>query len=824
MMISKKQLTIEDELFLIDIIGIGSLRKCILKQPIDYQKKLCQLINPNIQEFKYITNNRLKEAFATIHNDFIISKFLSDNIKIIVENIMINSYDINDKKALDYLLSNTQFKDNPELFFKLIGKNYDSEAIELIKAQSSDVGNKTSDEMEKDNSFIDPDYEFTSVCCVTYDIIKEKFYLKRLADVDLNGKIIPFTANPNLPCKSANRNKIYSKETPKIEGYIGLWNWKTEIVDNEKERTVAVKNKKFKPIEIFIIKQCHSINELVDRLKNGIYLETDRNNVFVAIETDNEYSGLMLLKKDSKSDSGLLYIKNNIDRVEVLSISKNDTVLLDNRLFCNSLLFKKEVSYLPIKQPSEIIRKRILSRITDLKFRERSLDKEAYVILRNFFSTIPDKSMITELTEMYSCTYSQAESYISDFKDKCEEYLNGEDIETTIINSFVSNDENSIMKSKDSLREEWEKEHQQEIEAAQKELSELKNKVESEKVSLDSIQQTIQSEQKRLDNIHSLIAEKELLASEVEHRISEKISDAQKNAAEFISQMAFVNVGNNNRVRSNDYFTSGAAFESKSKEVYSDAKQMIELLSDNLECAGVMSQYSFPLSAYIAAAYINYFPLLIVGANANDIANAVSISLCGKTPATIDCSAEYDTGFIKMISECDDEIIVIQNPFSSNWIYAVIKALSIKNKFFILVDPFLEDLAIEPKSILNYMFPVMTDILVDKEAYHDYICGNKGTDYIDLTVTDYKPANRKVFVKLSANPFFSEKAAKQLYYFHLLEDKDKTLDSDIVLSYAPVAYMSENGSILLEMMQKSGSNISSDCRKAIEMLFGESDE
>ena len=824
-MISTKLLTIEDKHYLINIIGIGSLRKFISKQPIEYQKKICHLINPNIQAIKYITNEQLKESFAIIHNDLVISNFFSDSIKNIIENIIIKSYDINDKKSIAYLLSNTQFKDNPELFFKLMGEKYDPDIIKQNTSTSNEIsGDKKTDDTPKEIGFINPDYDFTSVCCVSYDINKEKYYLKRLADVDLNGNIIPFIPNPNLSYKSSNRNKIYSKETPKIEGYIGVWHWKTEMIDDAKEHTIAVKNNKYKPIEVFVIKSCHSIKELIDKLKTGLQLETDRNNIFIATETDDGYTGLFLLKKDSKSDAGLLYIKNDIDRVEVLNISKNDTVLLDNRIFLKSLLFKKKVSYLPIKEPSEIIRKRIVKRITDLRFRERCLDKDAYVILRNFFTTLPDKSIITELMEIYSCTYSQAESYINDFKEKSEVYLNGEDIENNIINSIVLNDKKLIIQCKELLKEEWAKEHQQEVENAQIELSKFKSAHESENESLSLIQQQVQKEQERLENLRLQIADKEDLAVEVEKKISEKINDAQKNAADFISQMAFVNTEKSGSLHSNDYFSCGYPYDSEIKEEYNDTKQMIKLLSDNLECAGVMSRYATSLAAYISAAYINYFPLLLAGANANDIANAVSISLCGKMPAIVDCSAEYDTGFIKNISSCSDEIIVIHNPFSSNWIYAVIKALSIPNKFFILIDPFIEDLLIEPKSIINYMFPLITNLLVDKEAYYDYICGKKGKDYIDLTVTDYKPAKRKVFMKLSSNSFFSEKAAKQMFYFHLLEDNDKVIDFDMVLSYAPVAYISESGKSLLEMLHNTSGEISSDCRKAIETFFGGEDE
>ena len=455
--------------------------------------------------------------------------------------------------------------------------------------------------------------------------------------------------------------------------------------------------------------------------------------------------------------------------------------------------------------------------------KQNGMTKNQWKNVKGFIFELSSYDLLSQISESLNCNEEQAQNLLTLFIKKTDDFFDGNTFDDDVIASLLLN--NSIMREKSLslLKEKWDKEHQQEIENAQIELSKVKSVCVSENESLSLIQKQVQKEQEKLENLRLQIADNEKLAVEVEKKISDKISDAQKNAADFISQMAFVNIGNSGSLHSNDYLSYGYPYDSESKEEYNDAKQMIKLLSDNLECAGVMSRYATSLAAYISAAYINYFPLLLAGANANDIANAVSISLCGKMPAIVDCSAEYDTGFIKNISSCSDEIIVIHNPFSSNWIYAIIKALSIQNKFFILVDPFIEDLLIEPKSILNYMFPLITDLLVDKEAYHDYICGKKGTDYIDLTVTDYKPAKRKDFMKLCSNSFFSEKAAKQMFYFHLLEVNDKIIDFDIVLSYAPVAYISESGKVLLEMLQNTSSEISTDCRKSIEAFFGGED-
>lgn len=65
---------------------------------------------------------------------------------------------------------------------------------------------------------------------------------------------------------------------------------------------------------------------------------------------------------------------------------------------------------------------------------------------------------------------------------------------------------------------------------------ELHHKV---KRSVDEFEERYKNYQTELINIETQISSKKGLATEVEHKIAEKIADAKQNAADFIAEMAF---------------------------------------------------------------------------------------------------------------------------------------------------------------------------------------------------------------------------------------------------------------------------------------------
>lgn len=468
---------------------------------------------------------------------------------------------------------------------------------------------------------------FKSSVFIIYNNYYNERKMKRIADVR-NNLIIPFTADENLPYKFNNREYFNHKNGPETENYIGIWKWTAQKNWYKPESDYVTTEYVNYPYvsEVIIISECSTIDELIERLKNGLNVKYHSSCCILSIiQNDNSYRGIICNEENSSYVNGVLKLKAEEVAVDTIVFPPDNIIKLEERNVYKYISYESNIKRIPIIDIANTVKKAVLERITWAAFKAKGISRNTWKSVNDYIKELPTNDIISEIADIQHCSLNQAEEYYSKFMENADKYINGDNLELNAISYAIEHNQELSDRCKALLRDDWKNSYKSEVENVESQLAELKGAISEKRKELESIQSEKNKVQSELDAINNDIASKERLASNVEKRISEKISDAQKNAAEFISQMAFVNVGNNNRVRSNDYFTSGAAFESKSKEVYSDAKQMIELLSDNLECAGVMSQYSFPLSAYIAAAYINYFPLLIVGANANDIANAVSI-------------------------------------------------------------------------------------------------------------------------------------------------------------------------------------------------------
>lgn len=101
------------------------------------------------------------------------------------------------------------------------------------------------------------------------------------------------------------------------------------------------------------------------------------------------------------------------------------------------------------------------------------------------------------------------------------------------------------------VTEDWNSEHQLEIEKAQKDLQELEQQIQSVKDKSAKEQQDADdqlAETKKQQNllltslkkIEDDIATKEKLADDVEKNVAEKIRQAQDNASQFIADFAFI--------------------------------------------------------------------------------------------------------------------------------------------------------------------------------------------------------------------------------------------------------------------------------------------
>ena len=173
-----------------------------------------------------------------------------------------------------------------------------------------------------------------------------------------------------------------------------------------------------------------------------------------------------------------------------------------------------------------------------------------------------------------------------------------------------------------------------------------------------------------LENISASIESKEKLASDVETSVAERISKAQADVAEFIASMAFVypnlQMQPNADIKESKSETSevielqvpntekisyypGTKLNSEDLEESKDWRSTLDIMSLELEDAGIDPNYTRSMAAYLYASYRAGVPVFLIGPNGKEIANAFCGALFGKKAGVLECINSYS---VKTVEEC----------------------------------------------------------------------------------------------------------------------------------------------------------------------------
>ena len=135
------------------------------------------------------------------------------------------------------------------------------------------------------------------------------------------------------------------------------------------------------------------------------------------------------------------------------------------------------------------------------------------------------------------------------------------------------------------------------------------------------------------------------------------------------------------------------------------------------------------LSAFLYAAYVQNIPLLIAGPYAHEFADAVSLSVAGRSAGILALDGRCDTDVIKQLETSDDTVIVVQNVFGKDWDDNLLQSLMRLNKFIIWTRPYTEDLLIEPMGLYNYALPLFTEHFVETKPTNQFIPGMHSKEF-----------------------------------------------------------------------------------------------
>ena len=435
---------------------------------------------------------------------------------------------------------------------------------------------------------------------------------------------------------------------------------------------------------------------------------------------------------------------------------------------------------------------------------------------------MPAEGIYQEIADTCACSADEARSYVDSFIQQAETYLQQEDIESDVLLLALERSPALLEKCQELIEEEWRRRHSQQIEEAEAELSHVSRDTQAQQEQYEQLAGQQKQLQTHLERITAELAEKEQLASDVEEKVSQRIDAAKKSAADFICEMAFSqpSITAHSTYSSEDHylFQPGIPLNSKTLVENGTWEDLLDTIMIELEEAGVSSEYSLAFAAYLYAAYHARIPLLLAGPNSHDIADALSAAVSGETASVLYCGGVFSQSAVDECIGSSGLITVAMDALSAGWVNHIAELSAMQGKLLIVAHPFAEDLLIEPRSLYNYVLPVLTELVVDKPAARGFKGGYMREGFQHYASEE--PERKLPFSnQLMLSPLISHRLRQVRTDMRTLLHGNNS-KTDLLFDLFPYAYVTGRAANLWGEMQSA---LSREDRELVRVFLGESE-
>lgn len=681
--------------------------------------------------------------------------------------------------------------------------------------------------------------EIFSLCCVTTDPSNKK-YLMRYADLNSSGRYSIFHKNEDSPPFFTNREKIYYKNGPSDDNFYGVWRWSADSNKNDptKDFIQSWYKAEIDAIEIINIVQASNLDSLARILKKGIAFQPHSHKVMFSFHVfKGRYIGLLCSSDELETVAGKTTISKDRLSLPVYEFAGTDIMRLDNTLSFYRNAFAGIPSKLYyLKSPLEIVKDIVLSSISWTAYKARELTRAQYNTFKDFLDLIPVDDITCKIGTSCRCSIPAAKELLNEFLSIVWKYLDGESLDDQIVRSAISVNTELQEKAKELVRQDWEKENENLLTEAKKELNLLREELKTSAEELDEAQEALEKTKAADEQLSCSIAEKEKLAEDVEIAVAEKIRKARENVSDFIASMTFIGgqpvhftettiPASINATPGADidiYCTYPESEDICDLEAHHSWEDVINTTIYELSEAGVAEQCRNGLAAFLCAAYIEKQPLLLVGPNAIDIAQAFCAAITANKHGTLYCEGVHTYQTIKKIGADGENIVIINNLLASGWMNRLPEILAQKDIFYIATHPYTEDIQVEPKSLYGFMLPLFTELLVDKKATGKYYGGYFADDFKSYSAVKGARKELTVLAKFALSSLVRSKINSLAATMHNIYSS-ATTDDDFLFFIFPIAYASMAINELSEVVAdpQNGIAISADLKRGLRYVLGE---
>lgn len=765
---------------LCESIGANAFKKLYEKFPEDFSKICPGFRAKNLKVDKAIdlaVKNRSKKFIS----DFVYSagKEIEDSLQSASKKIADLEREVEEKNSVITKLEHSL----EVLTNELNALRSENEQKEIYLLSVSDLSN--------DAISTNEEYPYTSLCRVRNFNKKGAGVLRRLADINDDEIYLSFDS------ASPAHNILYDNNCKVTTNFIGIWGWCPEpnINPNGNDFIISKLYTDKLPIEIILLPDCKSEDDLKLRLLEGIKCDLSSGKALIAYPTEHyTYCGVLCFDKSFE----LVGTEKKIKALTLglFEVRVQDIIYVDEKIFYSKLNLGRAKKILYMKNLTKFIKEKIISRAVWSSFKDR-VTKKDLVAFREFLSNFTTEEFYSEIAREYLCTIEEIRPKIDNFIREADKYFQTETFDDELLAAVIKNCPQLLEKYQSIAEEKWRVDNEQIINQTEKKIFVLKHNLEEQGKISKELEKEIADKQSTLDKIVADIERNEKLASEVEVKVAQKIEVARTNAADFICEMAFLNpkiddVHSTQAITENKSYLPGQPVESDRVEENENLEYFVSTLEAELGLQGVSNEYVLSFAAYLCAAYKNKILLLLAGPNGRDIADAFSVALNGKTAAVFDCAGVNSFSDLNICRDSEDEVIAVLNPFAPNFIAYLPELINIDNKFIFAIYPFAEDLRIEPRSLYNYFLPVLTELIIDKRPARDFTIKYSSNKIKAELKKNYKPDAVQISVERRIKKLVGD--TKEILKTCFGRDFDCR---DLVTKF-PLAYVKGNGEKFLE--------------------------
>ncbi len=693
-----------------------------------------------------------------------------------------------------------------------------------------------------------------SVC----EIISENF-MTRLLDVQDGRLVIPYIQDGQERIYG-NRDRIYHTEKVWRLREIGVWKWTAEQneKDPSKDYIKSHLQTEYHPIRVCVIDEVSSDEGLIETIKSGFTGFWPNCDTLIAYPKKGIVRGVLCKASRLHEEGSNSVLNDDVYALPVYEIKEYDIVNpLKNLAFYKYLNLPEQKSILSIGETDTTVKGIILNRLTWPFFKENIEEgtKQRWRDCKEALEKLGDNTLYTDVSEKLNCNEATARQKVDDFIKRANTLIDDQDIDSEVLAYIAMNHEGLKVKCEESLEQHWlntkDEELQKmsdEIDELQKQANEQKTKIrESIKKEEQAVQQKIKeleamkqteeneynellvcvsSSKSELAGILTAIEKNEILGNEVKEATNLKIAEARANVADFLAELSMFmpqgNISNNVSTATiplNTWTFQEGVKSSNPKDVHS-WKEIVGLLSNNLNQAGVAKKQRKILAAFLCSAYIHQIDLLLIGPNNMAIANAMSMALSGQSVPVLSCFGECAAVSLDQARSTESQIVAVENPCHPDWMAQMAhyhRTHGEGKQQLLWLHPFVEDLLIEPKSLYNYVYPVFTEPFVNSEANEsEMVAGRREKEFQEYQQQNIVHARNELFDGLKVNTLLKKRMCSVLDDAKALADqKDSSIE--FLLAVLPFTVLLEKKELLQELLEDS--KLPDQIQKEIELYI-----